>query len=86
MTYTVLWTPEAENDLATIWIESEDRKAVATAANAIDTLLREQPQSQGESRYDSVRVMFAAPLGIDFEVVEEDRAIYVLTVWSFLRK
>jgi len=82
MRYTVVWVPSAEEDLAALWIESADRSAVASAANTIDTLLREDPHRQGESRFGAVRVLLVPPLGIDFKVLEEDRLVKVVAVWT----
>lgn len=86
MTFTVLWTPSAEQDLAAVWVAAHDRAAVTSAAATIDALLRENPQALGESREDSLRITFVAPLGVDFEVVEEDRIVYVLSVWLIDRR
>jgi plasmid stabilization system protein ParE len=83
MKYTVLWTPTAEQDLAAIWMDAQDRNAVTSAASSIDALLGEQADTQGESRYGKVRIMFAPPLGVEFEALEEDRTVYVLAVWAF---
>ena len=83
MRFTVLWTPSAERDLATLWEDAADRNAITFASHTIDTLLRERAKTCGESRYDTVRIMFAPPLGVLFEVLEEDRTVYVLAVWSF---
>ena len=82
MNYRVLWTSPAEDQLATIWLGATDRRNVTSAAHTIDALLRDDPQECGESRTGTVRIMFAAPLAIDFEVLEEDRLVYVLGVWT----
>jgi plasmid stabilization system protein ParE len=82
MSYTVVWKPAAEDELAQIWTDAADRGAVADAANEIDRLLAAHPHDQGESRSDSVRVTFVHPLGIFFHVSEEDRLVSVLQVWS----
>ncbi len=81
--YTVLWTPTAEQELAAIWMDAPDRGAVTSAASSIDALLAENADRQGESRHGNVRIMFAAPLGIEFDLLEEDRMVYVLAVWPF---
>ena len=39
MRYTVLWSPDAENDLAAIWLDANDRSAVTAAGNQIDASL-----------------------------------------------
>ena len=82
MRYTVVWAPSAERDLAVMWIEAEDRREVTFAADTIDELLREDPHRQGEPHYGTVRTLLVSPLGIDFEVLEEDRLVKVLTVWT----
>jgi hypothetical protein len=83
MIFTVLWTPTAEQELASIWLSAEDRNAVTSAAHTIDTLLRVDPETRGESRHDTLRVLFVPPLGVDFDVVADDRIVYVLSAWSF---
>jgi len=82
MRYTVFWTPAAEEGLAAVWLRSEDRRQVTLAAHAIDAALREDPQQRGESRAGTVRILFAPPLGAKFEVLTEDRTVYVLGVWA----
>ena len=82
MKYTVLWAPTAEQDLAAIWMEAEDRGTVASAANTIDALLAADAHLRGESRSGSLRIMFVPPLGVDFEVLQEDRTVFVVAVWS----
>jgi len=51
------------------------------AAASIDHLLSHDPKSSGESRFESVRILLVAPLGVYFNVREEDRAVDVLAVW-----
>jgi len=81
MKWTVLWKPRAEGQLARIWLEAEDRQAVRAAADRVDAELSQAPMSVGESRSGGVRVAFATPLGVELEVVEQDRVVYVLSVW-----
>jgi hypothetical protein len=77
MNYTVLWRPLAEQQLAQLWMSAADRNEVALAANAIDALLRRDPQSRGESRSGSTRILFVPPLTALFVVNEPDRIVYV---------
>ena len=79
MRYTVIWMPVALNHLAAIWNEAEDRNAVSAASNEIDRLLAVSPRGQGESRQGTVRVMFASPLGAEYEVIEDDLRTRVKT-------
>lgn len=82
MRFTVSWTPTAQQDLAAVWLAAADRNAVTSAANVVDTLLATNPESRGDLRFDTVRTLAVPPLGVDFEVVEADRIVYVLTVWD----
>jgi plasmid stabilization system protein ParE len=82
MSYTVVWKPAAEKELAQLWTDADDRSAVTAAANEIDRLLKSNPRDQGESRSGSVRVVFLDPLGVFFDVQDEDRLVSVLRVWQ----
>jgi hypothetical protein len=82
MRCTVLWVPSAEQELALAWMKSTDRQAVTNAAFAIDQFLAQDPETRGEARFDTVRTLSVPPLGVDFEVMEEDRLVYVLTCWD----
>jgi plasmid stabilization system protein ParE len=86
MRFTVVWSPSASQDLADIWIRAGDRNAVARAADALDNALARDPSIQGESRQPGVRVTFAEPLGINFEVNHADRQVRVLAVWRIDRR
>jgi len=83
MKYTVLWTATAEEDLARLWAEATDRDEITSAAHTLDVLLGEDPLRCGESRYSSLRVVHAAPLGVDVDVEQDDRVVRVLRVWRF---
>jgi hypothetical protein len=43
MTYTVIWEPQAENDLASVWLAALDRAAVNLAAQRLDQELSRNP-------------------------------------------
>jgi len=82
MMYTVLWTPAAEQELAALWLAAGDRGAVTSAANSIDQLLKQDPEVRGILCFDTVRTLVVPPLGADFEIVDADRVVYVLSVWE----
>lgn len=83
MKYTVIWKPRAEADLANIWLTAKDRFAVTQATAEIDTALRQDAASKGESRFANKRILVMPPLAVDFSVVEDDRMVYILTAWRF---
>ncbi|MBW3596607.1 MAG: hypothetical protein KY475_04960 [Planctomycetes bacterium] len=83
MKFTVLWTEEAEDELAEIWIAAADRTAITVAANQIDATLRNDATQQGESREGDEHILLAPPLGVLFKALAEDRIAYVFTVWRY---
>jgi plasmid stabilization system protein ParE len=80
MTFTVLWSSDAERRLAQIWLDATNRDAVAHAADEIDSKLRRDPERVGESRHQSDRLVVVFPLAVYFHVSTEDRIVRVLTV------
>jgi hypothetical protein len=83
MKYTVIWVPDAEQELAAIWMAAADPDAVTAAAHLIDQCLRRDPDTQGESRPEGRRILLKYPLGVLFIVKPLDRLVYVLNVWQF---
>jgi len=85
MTYTVLWKPAAEQQLARLWTEATNRGAVAAAADQIDALLARDPLNEGESRSPPTRILIVLPLAVNFRVREQDRIVQVQAVWRWGR-
>ncbi|MEX0717864.1 MAG: hypothetical protein WD066_14820 [Planctomycetaceae bacterium] len=48
MRFTVTWHPTAQAELARIWLGSDQRPAIARAANEIDQALSTAPDQKGE--------------------------------------
>jgi plasmid stabilization system protein ParE len=81
MKYTVVWRPNAEQDLATIWNAAADRNAVAAASNRIDYLLARNPHGVGESRSGNKRLLIVGPLAVVYRVQDQDCLVTVAAVW-----
>ena len=71
------------NELAIIWINAPDREAVTRTAKEIDELLRRDPQAVGESRGANFRILFDAPLSVQYEFIELDLRVNVLQCVHF---
>jgi hypothetical protein len=83
MKYTVVWTPEAENELATAWLEAPSsalRNEIATNVATIERALRIQPSETGESRDADIRMAVVGPVGIVFRVIEDDCLVQVISL------
>ncbi len=81
--WTVVWFAPAQNHLATVWMAAPDRAAVTAAANQIDRQLREDPYANSESRSGNTRVMLVPPLGVAYDVNDDDRMVTVWAVWRY---
>ncbi|HVK11391.1 MAG TPA: hypothetical protein VM597_21660 [Gemmataceae bacterium] len=78
MKYQVVWDRLAEEELAAIWLAASDRNAVTRASEWLERRLAVNPLDLGESRRSSVeRIGFYPPLGIEFEVIEDDLRVVV---------
>jgi hypothetical protein len=83
MKYEVHWNAWAEAELAAIWLAAADRVAVTRAAAWLDDHLGRSPLQLGESRTSSVyRLAFRSPLGLEFEVIEDDKRVIVQAVFT----
>jgi hypothetical protein len=81
VSHRVFWSPHAEQRLAEILLEPTSQKQCADAARNIDLYLSSDPIGFGESRYDTVRIGFVRPLGIQYELLEDVRTVIVYDVW-----
>jgi hypothetical protein len=86
MQYRVLWALFAEDKLEQLLQAASEPAILAVAARQIDRHLLNAPASFGESRYDTIRVGFVYPLGIQFEVMDDVRTVIVHDVWRIDRK
>jgi hypothetical protein len=76
------WDPRAEEELAAVWLTSKDRNAVTKASDEIDNVLSLFPNSAGEPTFDTVRVFAQPPLAVEYEVIESERRVFVLSAWD----
>jgi hypothetical protein len=85
MNYITFWTSEAEAGLADAWLHATDRSAVNVASHLIDQALAGHPLRFVTPRiYSVIRMAYEPPLGVEFEIIEDDKKVRVLRVWSLL--
>jgi hypothetical protein len=79
MRYTVVWLPAADDELALLWIQAQDRQALSNAAKRIEQALRIDPDhkafEQGGYWYYT-----DSPLTVAFELSPDDRLVTILQV------
>jgi hypothetical protein len=83
MNYSVVWTLEAERRLTQLWMASRMHHAVRDAADQIDAALQRNPHECGESRDRNQRVMLVWPLGVLFDIDDDERRVRVTSVWQY---
>lgn len=86
MRYRVFWSPDAEQRLEAIFERAAIPATIAEAVREINQKLLEDANSFGESRFDNVRIGFASPLGVQFEIMEDVRTAVVFHVWQRVGK
>ncbi|MGH7169627.1 MAG: hypothetical protein ACRELF_03835 [Gemmataceae bacterium] len=83
MSYTVRYLPEAEQELAALWMDSNKRDSITKAAHRIDRQLQQAPEQLGESRPQDCRIHFEAPLAVLFRVLVSSQLVEVVHIWEF---
>jgi hypothetical protein len=81
MNYRVLWAPNAEQRLEDLLQDAAAQAQIAGAAREIDRRLLTAPLLFGESRFEAVRIGFAHPLAVHFEVLDDVRTVVVYDVY-----
>jgi hypothetical protein len=68
--FTVDWTPAAEDELADIWLQATDRNAVTAAQAALEKRLEQDPTGYGQHHSEGLYSITVPPLhafySIDF--------------------
>jgi hypothetical protein len=78
MTYLVVWSVAAIQELARVQQSATDPQSVREAANRIDFLLRRQPRDMGESRSPGFRLWYEDVLGVYYRIDEDRMRVEVL--------
>ena len=76
-TYTVVWHEKALEDLAAIWLASEQQQSVTESVARIDRILRTDPSAKGVDFYGD-RLLVVLPLAVVYVVKDQDRNVEIL--------
>jgi len=85
MKHFVFWAPEADERLQLLVRGDDSEGRVVRAVREIDFWLARGPLDFGESRYDTVRVGFVAPIAVQFDVLADPPTVIVLDIWRIGR-
>ncbi len=75
--YTVLWREEVQDDLARLWLNSQDRQQITAAADRIDAELLIDAHLKGEVLREGGRSLTCLPLVAHFRIDKGDRKVFV---------
>ena len=64
--FTVVWHPEAQDELASVWLDAADRQSVTLAANAIDRHLATDTTAKGIQVEGDLRQLTVPASSCDF--------------------
>lgn len=83
MNYTVVWLPEAEEELVRLWTvaDSPTRREITQAVDRFDRAAQADPLDVGESREDNLRLAIEPPLAFLFDVNEVSHLVRVREIW-----
>ena len=85
MNYIVHWTDVALNELAAVWTAAADQNAVTAASHRLEQDITADPYGRGLLRVSSANYTAVdLPLGIEYDVIEDDKTVRVLRVWSLV--
>ena len=81
--FTVVWSDEARDQLAEIWLDGETdvRREVTRYAATLDVNLRANGDRIGESRQPGSRTLAEETIGVEFQVFQQDRLVRIVRTW-----
>lgn len=86
--FRVDWLESALDELTTLWTgaDSNLRMAITAATHVIERRLKANAPNEGESRPGGLRIAFAAPLAVTFQIEPDGLTATVLHVRLFRRR
>ncbi len=78
--YTVEWLAVALNELATLWLQAADRRAVTAAQNEADRLLAQDPHGNGRYLSEGLYHIAVRPLVVSYTIDPARRVVQVTWV------
>ncbi len=83
MRYSLNGEPDAEAELAALWLAARDRQRLSEVMARVEERLGRSPETLGESREGDSRVLHDDPLGVLFEIDPQRRVVRILSVWRY---
>lgn len=85
MSYIAHWTEAALDELADEYLAAPDRNAVTAASHQLEQEVAADPHGRGIPHPGGPGYMAAElPLCIEYEIIEADKTVRILHVWSLV--
>jgi hypothetical protein len=83
--FSVFRSETTTSFLRQTWEQADDalQRAILRATDLLNRALAECPHEQGESRGDGRRILFEAPLGVEFDIDEARRMVRIQRAWTY---
>jgi hypothetical protein len=78
--FDVEWLPEAEDELAVMWLNAVDRPAVTAAQARADQLLARDPDANGRHLSEGLYAIDVLPLRLNYTINRAARKVEVSEV------
>jgi mRNA-degrading endonuclease RelE of RelBE toxin-antitoxin system len=78
--YTVVWADEATAELARIWLQAADRRAVTAAEASINRQLTRDPYQNGSLLSEDLYRLAVTPLVVTYTIDDAARRVEVSSV------
>jgi hypothetical protein len=79
--YRVTWSPDAFRRLIQEWTAAAKPDAGIQAFEAIEQLLSNEPELQGESRGNQRRILIVPPIGVIFWTNQDASQVVIIDAW-----
>ena len=77
--FTVVWSPDADDELTEIWNTAKDRQAVSDASNAIERHLATDPVAHAQHLSEGLYRIALTPLAVLFHIEFADAQVKVVS-------
>jgi len=78
--FAVIWLPNVLSDLATLWVQAPNRRAVTDAQARIDQLLGANPTGHGRHLSEGLYHLHVPPLAVTYTIDTNRRRVEVTSV------
>jgi hypothetical protein len=83
--FSIYRSQESVSPLREVWEQADDslREAILEAIERVNERLHHEPHTKGESRTNTTRILFEAPVAVLYEVDDEKQLVNIVRSWAY---